>query len=450
MGNDQPKCVMHDEHPIVSYCPLCNAFGCSECNHESHARTRSVKSTLAVWNAEIGDALSHIRECSYAFNNVEDSIKTMRETLHDLYYSEDAQMYYDAFEELVPCIRHQAMLLKHGLETIANYAVYMQRLLNAWPQNPHKITDFWQYWTGVHGTAEIHDDIDEYMVRLQNLQYLIQSKEDDKVIKGFREVKLRTMVISSRLMSKYASTLCRVEDTGSGFSWRSFICMTQMNTILQYDNIPPQIAYMLRILINGTIYMCGNKAGMSPTNELLTVPLVKNESRVLFSKKPTLRYIYAPTLAQVLNRYILLMGGDTSEAARTAQCYDIVQDRWMLFPCVRTSMVDKLVMVFNERWVYVRFSDTGPVYAVDMLDIEAGWVEASPAESKDKRRYLYVTADGRRFGSPCDRKYWNKQTTCGEVTIHGCVYREEMVTKGMLTVHSALTGQAKKCYYPIV
>jgi len=459
MGNKNPKCINHSDQFLKYFCTNCNIFGCDKCSHKRDCTTMPFEYTFKLWIAELDASLGVIRNCTFAFNNVANSIGTMRDSLHDLYYSNDREIYYAAFEELVPYIKYQAVLLRQGLESITNYAVYMQNLLKNPPKgNVQKVADFWRYWKQAEDQAEILEDTEKFMLKLYDLNQIILSKEDAMVIPTFKQIKHWLVITSSKLLYKYKTILCGIKDNGNGFSWTIYVYMPFIKTILQYDNISPIIAYMLKILVHGNLYLCGNKPEMGMANTLLTVPLIKHEKRILFDKKPIPYFILNHTLVELMSRYLIVTGAEImGKHSSNFLIYDILLDNWKLLPAITTPTLDEIVRVNQDRYLYIQmlkkisnseYDEKIDAYVIDLLDMETGWKKAHQLKNRTKNSFVYVTENGIKFGNEYDPLY--DKNGKSKILYKGHIFSENMLHMGRLTTISTLTEKPKEHFYAII
>ena len=101
--------------------------------------------------------------------------------------------------------------------------------------------------------------------------------------------------------------------------------MPAMKVIFKYDHISPLITYMSKVLMHGTLYMCGSKPEMGPSNSFFTVPLIRNEFPIVVNKKDLFKYVFHPIMAQVMNRLVIVMCGEiTGSVNRTISCNYII------------------------------------------------------------------------------------------------------------------------------
>ena len=431
---------------IRYYCTRCREFGCDFCNHRGHYELWSLDYTITLWSAELESSLGVIQNSVYAFNSIAESISSMRKNLRQLYYGKDKQDYYDAFEELVPFISHHALLMRHGLESLTNYAMYIKRFLKDPPKdNMKNVINLWFYWKDTEYNAEINNDIQNFMVKLYDLDQIILSKADALVIHKFKKIKLWLIRASYMIMYKYMSILCGVNEDKGKVMLAVYVHMPIMKVIFKYDRISPLAAYMTKLLVHGSLYMCGGKPAMGSSNSLLTIPLIRNEFPKVVEKKQGLNYLYEPIMVQVMNRFVFVIGGEAFKTQNEKlMCYDVIHDKWSKFPGVDKTAKIQSLNVANERFIY--FKCNNKVFVLDLLNTADGWEEA--LKYKGNKYFKYKTKEGAKFGDKLDRKYFLNGDF--EIACNGNVYRKSMERIGILKVYNSLLKKHKERYFSVI
>eukprot|EP00826_Nyctotherus_ovalis_P037352 TRINITY_DN339_c0_g2_i7.p1 TRINITY_DN339_c0_g2~~TRINITY_DN339_c0_g2_i7.p1 ORF type:complete len:447 (-),score=116.68 TRINITY_DN339_c0_g2_i7:171-1511(-) len=446
MGNQPPNCMYHDMQPIRYYCTRCREFGCDFCDHGGHYELWSLDYTITLWTAELDSSLGVIQNSVYAFNSINESISSMRKNLHQLYYGKDKRKFYDAFEELVPFICHHAILMRHSLESLTNYAMYIKRFLHDPPrENMKNVINLWFYWKDTERNAEINNDIQHFMVKLYELDQVILSKADSLVVQKLKAIKFWLIGTSYMLMYKYMAILCSVGADKEKLGLAAYVHMPIMKVIFKYVHVSPVAAYMTKLLVHGSLYMCGGNPVIGPSDAFLSIPLIRNEFPELVKKKSILPYIYEPTMIQVMNRFILIIGGEAYETkSRKLMCYDVLHDKWAEFPGIPHATDSLTFCVAFERFIYYELKEK--VHVLDLLNTAAGWEEALPC--KANKHFKYQTKDGDQFGDMFDRKYMGKGNF--EIGCHGNVYRKNMEKIGILKVYNSLLAECKDRYFSVI
>eukprot|EP00830_Metopus_es_P006853 TRINITY_DN16497_c0_g1_i1.p1 TRINITY_DN16497_c0_g1~~TRINITY_DN16497_c0_g1_i1.p1 ORF type:complete len:299 (-),score=37.60 TRINITY_DN16497_c0_g1_i1:393-1289(-) len=280
--------------------------------HRVHSKLVATEKQLAIWQAELESSIGAIKMCTYAFNNVSQSVDIIRKLLHDLNYGPTAPKIFRIYEETVPAILHNSMLLRYGLETILAFSTLMSNAFIKEKHNLRKLCDLWHFWTITEEEAEITQDMQEYMFKLHDLQTWVESKEDALIPNAMMELKMWFFSNKFYLLNKYASFLCNLESDFGNFSWKAWVLWPLIKVIREYDGILPTVAYKKGILLNGNLFLCGSNNFVGPTNDLQMVPLITTESRVMISKKTMPCYIMDHLLAQVGYRYIFVLNNELS------------------------------------------------------------------------------------------------------------------------------------------